>query len=448
MIISATIYNKVWKALPVIAALMMLCPAVKSEERPRCVVADSVSRMPLAGASIFDHRGNALGMSGHDGRMPYVAVAAYPLTIRYLGYKELTVSAAAVAADTIFLQENPSELPEVVIESKSHKVLHMLAYVREYSTLSTYTDTVFLFREKMVDYMLTTDKGVRFRGWSSPRVLASRSYYRFIDTYGNDSVSDESNHHFSWSDWMGLPPVSQIPRQLIDAEVGSDTVRGKYRPAEITVRSNDRITVDVNVLNDSVSRRWVPTLNGFFSDDLDFETFKARFNYDNVAGAEIHPADLTSFSYNIESRGRGRGMFRFNRVDQPFFVTTYAEVYFLDKEYITVGEARKWAKITFKAEGIDIVEAPEAPELQASVKELVARVMNIDKGAVRLGVTPDHRLGSGRDSSKNFAFGRRVLTLLKDLVGITGYKSRKNMKKNWNEFNSDRLQRNAQRYAD
>lgn len=87
-----------------------------------------------------------------------------------------------------------TELPEVLVLSKNHKVLHMLAYVREYSTLTTYTDTVFLFREKMVDYMLPVF-GAKFEGWTKPRVLTSRSYYQFKDSRGLDSVSDVSNYH-------------------------------------------------------------------------------------------------------------------------------------------------------------------------------------------------------------------------------------------------------------
>ncbi len=88
-----------------------------------------------------------------------------------------------------------TELSEVLVLSKKHKLLHMLAYVREYSILTTYTDTVFLFREKMVDYMLPVS-GAKFKGWSRPRVLTSRSYYQFKDSRGLDSVSDVSNHHF------------------------------------------------------------------------------------------------------------------------------------------------------------------------------------------------------------------------------------------------------------
>lgn len=36
--------------------------------------------------------------------------------------------------DTIFLYERVSELPEVVVESNRQRMLHILAYVREYST--------------------------------------------------------------------------------------------------------------------------------------------------------------------------------------------------------------------------------------------------------------------------------------------------------------------------
>ncbi len=154
----------------------------------------------------------------------------------------------------------------------------MLAYVREYSTLSTYTDTVFLFREKMADYMLTPDKKVRFKGWSSPRLLACRSYYRFTDARGRDSVSNVSNHHFSWSDWIGTPPASVLPHVLAQSESGSDTIRGKYSATEMWTRNNSRVIVDVDVMADTTSRKWVPNLAGFFRNDLEFERFRVRFN--------------------------------------------------------------------------------------------------------------------------------------------------------------------------
>lgn len=418
--------------------VMSLCVMMAEGSTRNVVVADSVTRMPLPSASVFDRNGNTVGITDMRGRIPYISPESYPVTVRYLGFSEKTVS-PFVAADTVFLQENIPELPEVIVESSRHRVLHMLAYVREYSTLSTYTDTVFLFREKMADYMLTPDKRVRFKGWSSPRLLACRSYYRFTDARGRDSVSNVSNHHFSWSDWIGTPPASVLPHVLAHTESGSDTIRGKYSATEIWTRNNSRVIVDVDVMADTNSRKWVPNLAGFFRNDLEFERFRVRFNYDNVAGDTVAPSDLTGYSYNIESNGRGHDMFMFNRVGEPFFVSTYAEVYMLDKEYITVKEAKKWDARKFDMSEIGIFEPPEAPALQPSIQELVDRVNNIDIDMVRLDIVPDQNLVSknfGKKRSHNI--GRRVLALLKDVTGISGRKMNRNLNRQWDELKKER----------
>lgn len=133
------------------------------------VVADSTTRRPLPNASVYDRNGAPIGICDQKGILPHIAIGSYPITVRYLGFVDRTVASAT--PDTIFLQEDISELPEFVVKTRKHKVLHMLAYVREYSMLSTYTDTVFLFREKMVDYMLGIDRKVKFKGWILPRVL-------------------------------------------------------------------------------------------------------------------------------------------------------------------------------------------------------------------------------------------------------------------------------------
>lgn len=405
------------------------------------VVADSATHKPLAGASVFDSRGSFIGITDAKGRTPHISAGVHPITIRFLGFREKVV--ADTATDSIFLQETFSELPEVVVESRRHKVFHMLAYVREYSTLSTYTDTVFLFREKTVDYMLSPDRRVKFKGWESPRVLSCRSYYRFTNAEGLDSVSDVSNHHFSWSDWMGVAPSTRLPQSLVAPETATDTLRGKYSPSEIWTKNRSRVTVDVNVLADTVGRKWVPNLSVFFRNGLDFENFRVRFNYDNIDGDSLAPVDLTGYTYTIESNGRGHNMFMFNRVDEPFFVSTYAEVYIMDKEYITVKEARKWEKRKFLTDEIGIYEPLEAPELQPAVCELVDRVARIDKDRVRLDIAPDERLVSHFDPRRNFKIGRRALGMLKQLTGITLYKSHRNFNNRWDTFRRDRARHNT-----
>lgn len=421
------------RGLMVYMALLMSLFTFEIEGRSSyTVVADSLSRLPLPSASVFDCKGNLIGICNARGRTPYLHTAAYPITVRYLGFREKTIS--EFAGDTIFLQDSPAELPEIVVETRMHKVLHILAYIREYSTLTSFTDTIFLFREKMVDYMLTPEKKNSFKGWSTPKIIKSASYYHFTNGNGLDSVSDESNYHFSWSDWVGIGLSTKIPTVLRSVENCSDTVHGKYSPAEVWIKNGDRVTVDVNVLADRGSRKWVPNFSGFFNQDFDFDDFKVRYNYDNVLADSISPLELTGYSFNIESRGRGHGMFKFNRPGEPFFVSTYAEVYILDKEYITVKEAKKWSRYNFDNTDVEIYKPMEAPELQPSIRALVARVSHLDKGEVRLGLAPDSKVGYFNENNTNFQLGNRLLFVLKDLTGIGRLISRRNLNKKWKKF--------------
>lgn len=406
------------------------------------IVVDSATHVPLPNASIYDKDGTPVGLSNSNGAVPKITRNRYPITVRYLGFNDKTVMFGD--KDTIFLSEKVSELPEVIVKSSRQRLLHILAYVREYSTLATYTDTIFLFREKMVDYMLPSYNKIKFKGWTYPRVLTCKSYYRFTNYNGLDSVSDVGQHHFSWSDWIGMPPEVSIPLRIRNSQISADTLCGKYSPTEIWHKSNDQIRVDVDVLADTVSRKWVPSLANFFRRGLDYEKFKVTFNYDNVMGDSISKLDLEGYSFSIESKGRGREMFRFNKIDEPFFVSTNADVYILDKEYITVKEAKEWDKRDFDVDEIGIYEPLEAPALSISTLNLIERVNLLDKDKIRLDFLPDHRLMGSNSGRRNFRIGRRALFLLKQVTGITLYKSHKNFNNNWNSFRKKQIRRNKQ----
>lgn len=418
-----------------IMALCTLSMPYAAGQTHNAIVADSTSRLPLPCASVFDCKGNVIGVCSSNGKMPYVPTNCYPITIRYLGFKDKVVP--ATSSDTIFLQEHYTELSEIVVESSQTKVLHMLGYLREYSTLTTYTDTIFLFREKMVDYMLTPNKKMRFKGWNTPRILKCKSYYRFTNASGLDSVSDNCNHHFSWSDWIGIVSSPKMNPKLRKVELGSDTIRGKYSPTETWTRNDYRVNVDVNVLADTTSRKWVPNLSTFFQNHLDFECFKVKFSYNNVVGDSISPLNLTGYSFNIESNGRGHNMFMFNRINEPFFVSTYAEAYIVDKEYITVKEAKKWDKLNPNDHKIEIYEPMEAPELQPTILALIDRVNSIDKDEVRLNYPLDRRFAGNKRENRNFTIGNRLLFILKQLTGISLIKSHKSMDKRMKDFRKE-----------
>lgn len=425
-------------------AFTLLCLVISasalSAKASGWILADSTTHSPLPNATIFDRYGKNAGMTRSDGSAPYISPHDYPLAVRYLGYKERTV--ASPDADSVFMQPNITELRDIVVESRPKKLLHMLAYVREYSTLSTYTDTVTLFREKMVDYMLSDDAKLRRKGWRLPRVLKSESYYHFTNLEGLDSVSDRCNNYFTWSDWVGMVPSTTLPAAIADKEHGTDTVRGKYSPTEIWVRDDSRVSLDVDVLADTASRKWVPNLSLFFRKDVDFERFKIRFNYNNV-GDMAAASNLTGYSYNIESNGRGRNMFMFNNVDEPFFVNTYAEIYIVDKEYVTAKEAGKWDNLRVDDNQMSIFVPVEAPELQSNVLALIERVNNVDNAQVRVGMVPDQRL-AGRKGER-YSPGQAILGRLKGLFGIDNINARRKWNRQWKEFRQERKERNASR---
>lgn len=406
------------------------------------VVADSATRIPLPGATLYDRSGKAIGVSDRRGRLVRPERAACPVTVRYLGFDDKSVTSLS-DGDTIFLSEVYAELPEVEVSSRKRPILHVLAYVREYSTLASESDTVTLFREKTVDYMLPPGSGTRFRGWSNPRVLASRSCYRFTDSNGLDSVSDKCQLHFSWSDWIGLVPEVTLPAPLRKAGAASSyTLMGRYSPAEVWQRDTTGVTIEIDALADTLSRKWVPDLRGFFHGNLDYQKFKIRYSYDDVDGDNLAPLNLTGYTFDIESDGRGREMFWFNRADDPFYVTTRAEVYILDREFITVKEARKWENRSFDTDMSIICEPLEAPALSPETLALVERVGAIDREGVRLNTAPDQRLVGIHDGARNFRFGHRALSLLKTVTGISSYKARKNRERRWNDFKKAQMERN------
>ena len=232
-----------------------------------------------------------------------------------------------------------------------------------------------------------------------------------------------------------------MPPHLCMQEVGNDTVKGRYGATEIWRKNNSRLLIDIDVLADTSSRKWVPNLSLIFHEDIDFEQFRLHLNYDNVADKIVRPSALSGYSYTIESNGRGRNMFMFNRVDEPFFVSTYAEVYIVDKEYIPLKEAKKWNKRKSIADEMVIYEPSEAPELQESILQLIARVNDVNHDGIRLAQTPDHRL-AGRNIEK-VGSGQLILRRLKGMFGIDQLIGQRKMKRQWHQYRKDWVKKNS-----
>lgn len=391
--------------------LFIFNPLAVMGQQERAVVADSVTGEPLSGASVLDRNGRMIGMTSKDGCVPYVAPEGYPISIRFMGYAPVTVTSSVTGK--ILMKETMSVLPEVVVESGRRRVLHLLGYVREYSTLTNYSDTVFLFREKMVDFMIPT-KGVRrFKGWTNPRLLKSRSYYHFRDAYGRDSVGDVFPEHFSWADWIGIAKRVDVPECLRDVESGTDTLAGKYNTAMIWRKSDDHVYLDVDVLSDTSNYGFVPSLRGYIANDMDFRRLNLRFVFDGVYGGTVSADNLTSMSFNIESNGRGRNLNRVLHSHGAAYVETYVEMYIVDKKYISEKEARKWESKNLFFNDVRFRVPDAAPELSPYIQNLIVRVDNIDHDAIRLAIEPDQRMISRIKKRK-----RSFLHSVKSMLGL------------------------------
>lgn len=355
-------------------------------------VVDAISHTPLPRVSIFDRNGKMIGTANDNGILPAISKSDFPLTLRSLGYKDISVTSIS---DTIIMMNRMDfELPEVQVSTGKRPILHIVGFIREISTLSSYTDTVTLYREKWVDFMVPPQKYKRFRGWLNPRILKSKSYYKFTNSFGLDSVSDESNHHFSWSDWISLPYRINQPKMIAGHRNLCDSVMGKYSPVEIWERNGDNISVEVNVLADTIGRRWMPRLSDRYWKDTEFDRILLNYEFADVDTFAVKPLNLESLSCYVESKGRGRNMFRFNRKEEPFYVTTYSDINILSKEFISVRDANKIEKDVSKAlDPTLILFQSDLMPKDEIIAQLIERVNKIDKESIRLATKPDPLIG-------------------------------------------------------
>lgn len=371
--------------LSTLMLLFALCATART-----ATAVDAATGEPLPAASVFDRRGNVVGICSDNGLLPYAPDNAYPLTVRYIGYAPATVASPAV--ERVRLHEISYDLLEITIAPGKRHVLHLTAYVREYSTLTTYTDTIFLFREKTVDFMIPSRNAGKYRGWTQPRLLASRSCYRFSSAGGTDSVSNRFGQHFSWSDWIGIPAAVDLPPRLHTDTAAADTIRGRYSPWSIWRRNADDVSIDINVLADTAARRWGPALFAHSRRDVEFTDLRLKYTFADAGRYSVTADNLQAMTFNIETNGRGGGIYNQFRRNEPYFVSTYAELYVTDRTYITVGEAKKLEKHPPKADEAGLLAPDFAPAPDAGVLTLVERVDTLDHDRLHRNIQPDQRL--------------------------------------------------------
>lgn len=323
-----------------------------------------------------------------------------------------------VRNDDSQMKEKALDLPEVVVKSHRKEVLHILAYVRENSYTSNFGDTVKLFREKWVDFMIPMKDAKKFKGWNNPRLLRSKSYYHFFNYNGLDSVSSEYDQYFSYSDWIEIPDRIETPRNYDSKTFHIQKAPGKEEVSRLWERNDDNISVTMNLLTDSLNWKFAPEMHSGFKDIVEFDKFQINYNYNNVVDRTLYATDLNSAVFEIESYGRGYEKYKNSIFQIPAFVTSKIEIYFIDKEFLSRKEANKWKDIRNNLSKIDFLTLyDDVPELDASTQALVARVNETDYAKVRSFIKPEQRLAGIDLSEKSKKVRkRRLKTILNSFM--------------------------------
>lgn len=332
-------------------------------------------------------------MTSATGELPSASRSDFPLEIRCLGYLSRKVQAGA--GDTLRLRPGSNELGELTVNSVKKGVLYLKGYVREYSSLTTEIDTVLLFREKAVDFMVATRRAKGFDSRLTPRLLASRSYYRFLTPAGEDSVGNYFRSNFSRTDWIGLPPGYQtLPQGLSPG--------GEVRsPSIVWRRDSSGIDLEADILGDTANRRLMPLITSFMNLDVNFTELKTFGRYAVEADdkpAELFADALTRLSVSMVFDGQGRRFPLVYGTDDKYTVKTLAEIFITDRRYISTGQARKLERNCPAMTADDIMAPPEAGSLPEEIMALKQRVENIDHTGRHLDFTADPDTYSGRIS--------------------------------------------------
>lgn len=305
----------------------------------RTVVTDAETGAVLPSASVFDKNGSFVCITDDKGCLPEISSRLYPLNVRYLGFEPAEITDPGV--EEVRLHPSDYELADVEIVSESHNNLHMLGYLRMYSSQEAATDTVFGFREMIVDYMIPTGKKNKVKGWVVPRVLATREAYRFFNDRGLDSISDSNNNFIHWNLAVLTDKTKEFPQKIVDDAAQRDTLMGKYGPRVVWWRIGDKYYAKVDALADEKDHVLNDGIDKFFGMGKVVTRKDGLFIFDDENGSHIGSVgkmDQLTYNYDATMTGKLFKKYIFDS-DIPVDTHTYGELFIFKKEYLTKEEA-------------------------------------------------------------------------------------------------------------
>ncbi len=325
------------------------------------VVVDSTDSKPLGGATLSSADGIILSITDVEGRAP--SPQSFPYDVRCLGYSPLTVEAAC---DTVRLAPTAIELAGFTVTPGERPITLVRAYIREYSSAATSTDTLQLFSEYMADFFLTEKK---VKGFStkpqSPKVRSLARRMRYRNSEGRDTVAnDDDAGMLVWVELTSLEPERHILGDSLLAGF-PEIRRGEYGTSVVRTFRSPTYTRTLDALATHKDHHWEPWLLKMLGLSVDVTEMvrSERFLVDE--GGEYGPASLAVSSFSMRMLLKGKWMKKAFHSKEPVALYSTIDIYPVSVRFLTREEALEERG---DKTPLPIVPAPQAPEIPAFVR--------------------------------------------------------------------------------
>lgn len=330
------------------------------------VVAGGDDRQPLAGAALMTANGTIKGLTDERGAIA-LTEADLPATVRYMGYDDATLTAAA---DTVFLSPRAFELSEMVVQPEDRPVLKLRCYIREYTSAAYGTDTLQLFGEYMSDYFLPAKKVKGFKS-NTATIRVQRQRMRHRNAEGLDSISrpTDEDEFLSWAKLCGINPATKTLADSV-REGCTAIVPGKQSGDYATLRlaPDGKVIYTCDLLADHKGHHWEPWIFKLLGMTIDATEMRSQNIFTLADDATYGPSTLQMCSYAIGMTIKSKWVKRAFHTKEPIKTYSVIEIYPVEAVYLTVEDA----KVAEKEYDIrDITPSPLAPPLPANITEML-----------------------------------------------------------------------------
>ncbi len=332
------------------------------------IVVDKADGSPVAGAAIVEPSGVIAAITDADG---VAEVKHWPVTVRSLGFKQLT---ADTPADTLWLEYQSYELGEVSTNAADRPVCRVVYFITELCTSITDTDTIINYTELMAQTF--GSDSVKVKGFSPLsrrlRVLNAAHVVNVRGTDGSDSVSVPSHADAEYfSELLVSHPKERVkePEAMRNGALNYEE-QGKYG-IEVTYKKNDnRFVITTDALANYKDHKWSPWFFKLMGCTIDFtELLKTEVHAPNASGTY----GMTDYLYSTVSGkflARGKWLKKMANSKTPVQLNCYIAVYPVEVTYIPVDE---YKELDRHPELIPWTKSPITPQRDPAIDNLIHR---------------------------------------------------------------------------